>query len=155
MKKFLFLIMMCFIVIPTVNAEKLTTQETVKFGSDIDKHLNYPDGRITHTRYAKTPKELAAGIKDNLEHFESNNDGKKVGSAMCIVHVLDNGNLALTFFSDEELQKFHDETDYILDKYYGGYDATEFQYLSKDTQTHVTTMILKRIEKKKKFRFKK
>lgn len=47
------------------------------------------------------------------------------------------------------------QTDYVLNKYYGGYDQTSFQYPSNDYQTHVTTMILKRIEKKKKFRFKK
>lgn len=35
---------------------------------------------------------------------------------MCIVHVLDNGNLALTFLSDEELQKFNEETDFVLNK---------------------------------------
>ena len=45
------------------------------------------------------------------QYFDKRNDGKKVGSAMCIVHVLDNGNLALTFFNDEELEKFHN--DYI------------------------------------------
>ena len=155
MKKFLFLIMMCFIVIPAVNAEKLTTQEVVKFGSDISNALNNPEGRQIRTSYAKGPQELAKGIMDNLQSFDNRNDGKKVGSAMCIVHVLDNGNLALTFFTDEELEKFHNETDYVLNKYYGGYDQTSFQYPSNDYQTHVTTMILKRIEKKKKFRFKK
>lgn len=155
MKNFFILIIICFTLASMVNAKNLTTQEAVKFGSDVSNAINYPDGRRVYSRYARTPNELAAGISSNLEQFESNNEGKKIGSAMCIVHVLDNGNLALTFFSDEELQKFHEETDNILDKYYGGYDATGFQYLSKDTQTHVTTMLLKRIEKKKKSWFKK
>ena len=156
MKKLLLLIMMmCCIAMPAVNAENLTTQEVVKFGSDISNALNNPEGIEIHSSYAKGPQELAKGIMDNLQYFDSRNDGKKVGSAMCIVHVLDNGNLALTFFTDEELEKFHNETDYVLDKYYGGYDQTSFQYPSNDYQTHVTTMILKRIEKKKKFRFKK
>ena len=152
MKKLLFLIMF-FITIPMVNAEKLTLNEAIQFVSDLDKALNYPEGKNINIKYAKTPNELSEGIASNLYRFESNNEGKEVGSAMCIVHVLDNGNFALTFFSDEELQKFHEETDFVLDKYYGGYDSNAFQHPSKDTQTHVTTMILKRIEKKKKFRF--
>lgn len=155
MKKLLFLIAICLITIQMVYAENLTMDKAVQFASGIDKALNYPEESIIHTKYAKTPKELSEGFASNLHRFEINNEGKKVGSAMCIVHVLDNGNLALTFLSDEELQKFHEETDFVLNKYYGGYDSTSFQHPSKDIQTHVTTMILKRIEKKKKFRFKK
>ena len=154
MRKFLFLIMVCFIVITTPNAEELKKQENVKFGSDIDKAINYPDKKNIQVRYAKTPAEFAEGTASNLQHFKDKNEGKEVGSVVCVVHVLDNGNLALTFFNDEELQKFHEETDFVLNKYYGGYDITSFQNITKNTQTHLTTMILKRIEKKKRFGFK-
>lgn len=154
MKK-LFILLLMITSCNIVYAENLTTQDKIQFASDIDKSLNYADGENVRVRYAKTPRELADGMTENLIQFENRNEGKAVGGAMCIVHVLDNGNLALTFLSDEEVQKFHEETDKVLDKYYGGYDETGFQHLSGDTQTHVTTMILKRIEKKRRFGFKK
>ena len=154
MKKFLCFIITCFITIQNVYAENKKKQEYVKYDSDINKYLCCYEKKIINSSYAKTPKEFAEGIISNLQLFENNKEGKNIGSSICIIHVLDNGNLTFTFFSDEELQKFHEETDYILNKYYGGYDITSFQNSSKYTQTHVTTMILKRIKKKNKFKLK-
>jgi len=101
------------------------------------------DGKTIQTGYAKGVKALTSGSISNIETIGI----PSVGYAFCIVDVLKNGDLALTFMSDEDLEKFHNTTDAVLDKYYGGYDRTSFQNPAPDVQTHVTTMYLRRLKK--------
>lgn len=109
------------------------------------------DGKTIQTRYAYDFNTLTLGSVNNIESLGI----PSVGYALCIVDVLNNGDLALTFLSDEDLERFHKDTDPVLDKYYGGYDRTSFQYPAPDVQTYVTTMYLRRLDKKKWFNLKK
>lgn len=101
------------------------------------------DGKTIQTGYAKDFNSIISGSINNIESIKI----PSVGCAFCIVDVLNNGDLALTFMSDEDLEKFHNDTDSVLDKYYGGYDRTSFQHSAPNIQTHVTTMYLRRLKK--------
>lgn len=101
------------------------------------------DGKAIQTGYAKDFKDVVSGSISNIESIGLSS----AGFAFCIVDVLDNGDLALTFMSDEDLEKFHKDTDSVLNKYYGGYDRTSFQHPTPNIQTHVTTMYLRRLKK--------